>query len=115
MVMVALSFEDFVCGSGCGLFWWRWLWLAVVVDFFFFFHCFFPANQTTIYDSLVKFKATSRVIEIPKVELEKVAGRALYGRGKVVVEKKRENKGAGETNRLEKHRRRTKQREKKNG
>jgi hypothetical protein len=81
VVMVALGLEDFVCGSGCGLFLWRWLWLAVVVDFFFF-HCFFPANQTTIYDSLVKFKATSRVIEIPKVELEKVAGRALYGKRK---------------------------------
>ncbi len=36
-------------------------------------------------------------------------------RGKVVAEKKRENKGAGETNRLEKQRRRRKQREKKNG
>ena len=65
---------DFFGGGGSGL---RWLWI-----FFFFFHCFFPANQTTIYDSLVKFKATSRVIEIPKVELEKVAGRALYGKRK---------------------------------
>ena len=64
---------DFFGGGGSGL---RWLWI------FFFFHCFFPANQTTIYDSLVKFKATSRVIEIPKVELEKVAGRALYGKRK---------------------------------
>jgi hypothetical protein len=32
-----------------------------------------------LYDFLTKFKATSRVNEIPKVELEKVAERALHG------------------------------------
>ena len=47
--------------------------------------------------------------EIPKVELEKVAGRALHGRMKSRGKKERRNKG------LEKQRRWRKQREKKNG
>ena len=67
-----------------------------------FFYFFFPANQTTIYDFLAKFKTTSRANEVPKVDLGKVVGRALHRRRKSRGREKRRNKGAGETKEVEK-------------
>ncbi len=67
-----------------------------------FFYFFFPTNQTTIYDFLAKFKTTSRVNEIPKVDLGKVAGRALHRRRKSRGREERRNKRAGETKEVEK-------------
>ena len=43
---------------------------------------FGPCVSVCLYNFLVKFKATSRLIEIPKVELEKEAERAGHGRRK---------------------------------